>query len=70
MATRTNQPHPMTAELLRKKRELSGLNQRQFMKQYDIKVTQPVFSRWETGEIAVPVQVLLKLGLIAPIEPT
>ncbi|ARC91214.1 hypothetical protein B6A42_02335 [Vibrio coralliilyticus] len=63
---RLNRPHPMTALLLKHCRKESGLKQADFIKKHKIPVTQATFSRWEKGKQAVPVEVLLSLGLIAP----
>ncbi|CAK1886216.1 helix-turn-helix domain-containing protein [Vibrio crassostreae] len=56
----------MTAMLLKKARKESKLKQSAFMEKHSIDVTQATFSRWETGEIAVPVEVLLSLGILSP----
>ncbi|MGF1716116.1 helix-turn-helix transcriptional regulator [Photobacterium chitinilyticum] len=64
---RLNKPHPMTALLLKRKREQSGLEQSEFMEKYNIAVSQPTFSRWENGKQAVPVEVLLSLDLLVPV---
>ena len=61
---RLNKPHPMTSELLKNFRRKTKLNQEQFIKTYKIDIAQSVFSRWETGKIAVPVSVLLNLGIL------
>ncbi|WP_299695550.1 hypothetical protein [uncultured Vibrio sp.] len=57
--------YPITAKLIRDARLRSGLQQKDFISQNNLEITQATFSRWETGQAQVPVSVLLKLGLIA-----
>lgn len=62
-------PHPMTAALLKQKREQSGLEQGEFMKKHKLPVSQATYSRWENGKQSVPVEVLLSLGLLVACKP-
>lgn len=64
---RLNKPHPLTAALLKQCREKSGLEQIEFINHHNIPTSQGTFSRWELGLIAVPVCVLLDLGLLVPV---
>ncbi|MBY7729937.1 XRE family transcriptional regulator [Vibrio splendidus] len=57
--------YPITAKLIRDARLRSGLQQKDFIFQYNLEITQATFSRWETGQAQVPVDVLLKLGLVS-----
>ncbi|MDE9381768.1 XRE family transcriptional regulator [Vibrio alginolyticus] len=57
--------YPITAKLIRDARLRSGLQQKDFISQNNLKITQATFSRWETGQAQVPVDVLLKLGLVS-----
>ncbi|HDY7522295.1 TPA: helix-turn-helix transcriptional regulator [Vibrio vulnificus] len=59
---------PMGSLLLIKARKESGLKQAEFIERYGLEVTQPTFSRWESGKQQVPFDVLLKVGAIKPIE--
>ncbi|MEZ8382248.1 transcriptional regulator [Vibrio splendidus] len=57
--------YPITAKLIRDARLRSGLQQKDFISQNNLEITQATFSRWETGQAQVPVNVLLKLGLVS-----
>ncbi|MEZ8543278.1 multiprotein-bridging factor 1 family protein [Vibrio splendidus] len=57
--------YPITAKLIRDARLRSGLQQKDFISQNNLEITQTTFSRWETGQAQVPVNVLLKLGLVS-----
>ena len=57
--------YPITAKLIRHARLRSGLQQKDFISQNNLEITQATFSRWETGQAQVPVNVLLKLGLVS-----
>ncbi|MCG9553814.1 helix-turn-helix transcriptional regulator [Vibrio sp. Isolate32] len=63
---RENKRHPMTSLLLKKARKESNLKQSEFIEKHSLDVTQATFSRWESGHIAVPVDVLLSLGILKP----
>nr|PMI55171.1 transcriptional regulator [Vibrio lentus] len=55
--------YPITQKLIRDARLRSGLQQKEFISQNNLEITQATFSSWETGQAQVPVDVLLKLGL-------
>ena len=57
--------YPITAKLIRDARLRSGLQQKDFISQNSLEITQATFSRWETGQAQVPANVLLKLGLVS-----
>lgn len=57
--------YPITAKLIRDARLRSGLQQKDFISQNNLEITQATFSCWETGQAQVPVNVLLKLGLVS-----
>ncbi|WP_254051688.1 DNA-binding transcriptional regulator [Vibrio sp. Evd11] len=47
--------YPITAKLIRDARLRSGLQQKDFISQNNLEITQATFSRWETGQAQVPV---------------
>ncbi|MCC4786045.1 hypothetical protein LMH77_24365 [Vibrio lentus] len=55
--------YPITQKLIRDARLRSGLQQKDFISQNNLEITQATFSSWETGQAQVPIDVLLKLGL-------
>ncbi|AIW16293.1 helix-turn-helix domain-containing protein [Vibrio tubiashii] len=60
--------YPMTAHLISDARIRSGLNQQEFIDKHKLSVTQATLSRWETGQIQVSTDVLLKLGLVKAVQ--
>ncbi|BCL69697.1 hypothetical protein TUMSATVNIG1_16530 [Vibrio nigripulchritudo] len=64
-----NCKYPITASLITEARAETGLTKAEFLEQHGINVTQATLSRWETGEIQVPLAVLIELNLVKPIKP-
>ena len=58
---------PLTAQVVRRARLESGLEQLQFIEQHKLNITQATFSRWETGQIQAPTEVLLQIGVLKSI---
>lgn len=60
--------HPITAKLIRDARLRSGLQPQDFISQNNLNMNETTLSRWETGMAPVPVDVLIKLGLISEVS--
>lgn len=59
---------PLSAHLLKTARKKSGLKQAEFISKHKLGITQATYSRYEQGKIQIPFAMLLKLGLVQPIE--
>lgn len=56
--------YPMTAHIVSKARQESGLTQQEFIDKHNLDVTQATFSRWESGLQQIPSEKMLAMGVV------